>query len=141
MDSLADYSRLTSASIEEEEKHITAQEFSGLLAASMDSGAQVDAEDLKRRVLAVSTNNSRLAIRHSPSVVSGSVAFLRAAILMDDKTPLIDPATWKPLALGEIEVHDVQCIHEEMNKPEHIAVVGRIVAARLEELQRATESF
>ncbi|KAF9368177.1 hypothetical protein CPB97_004878 [Podila verticillata] len=141
MDSLADYSRLTSASIDEEEKHITAQEISGLLAAGMDSGAQVDAEDLRKRILAVSTNNSRLSIRHSPSVVSGSIAFIRAAIPTDDETPLIDPATWKPLALGEIEVHDVQCIHEEMKKPEHIAVVGRVVAARLEELQSVTEFF
>ncbi|KAI9239022.1 MAG: Non-ribosomal peptide synthetase module [Podila humilis] len=140
MDSLADYSGLTNDSLEEEEKHIAAQGFSGPLAASMDFAAQVDAENLRKRVLAVSSNNSRLAIRHSPSVVSGDIAFLCAAIPADDTKPLVDPATWKPLVLGNIEVHGVQCTHEEMNKPEHIAVVGRVVSARLEEIQRMTES-
>ncbi|KAG0314142.1 hypothetical protein BG000_005641 [Podila horticola] len=140
MDSLADCSQLATASLDEEEDHI-AQEFVRLLVSGMDSYAQVDAEDLQKRILAVSTNNSRLAIHHSPSMVSGGVTFLRAAILTAGKTLLIDPATWKPLALGAIEVHDVQCTHGEMKKPEHIAVVGRVVAARLEELQQVTESF
>ncbi|KAF9311809.1 hypothetical protein BG003_007013 [Podila horticola] len=140
MDSLVDYSQLPTASLDEEENHMD-QEFMRLLVSDMDSDAQVDAEDLRKRLQAVGTNNSRLLIHHSPSVVSGGVTFFRATIQTDDTTLLIDPATWKPLALGAIEVHDVQCTHVEMKKPEHIAVVGRVVAARLEELQQVTGSF
>ncbi|KAG0222517.1 hypothetical protein BGW42_006481 [Actinomortierella wolfii] len=113
MDSLTSYSGIISGSLRDDEKHVAAQDISGLLSAVMGSDAQLDVEDLRRRVLAVSANNN-------------------------STSQLIDPATWEPFTRSKVEVHEIQCAHEEMNKPENISVIGRIVSARLDLLQKST---
>ncbi|KAF9995649.1 hypothetical protein BGZ80_003847, partial [Entomortierella chlamydospora] len=87
---------------------------------------------LQERVMPISANNSDLAGRFKPSVFGGNVTYFRAAVPSRDKAPLVDPASWAPYVRGEMAVYDVACKHLEMDKPENIAVVGAVVAAKME---------
>ncbi|KAG0223369.1 hypothetical protein BGW42_005931, partial [Actinomortierella wolfii] len=140
LDSAASYSHLTHVSLEEEAKRITVQGLSELLAIGMDSDEPLDMDDFRRRVLTVGVNNTKILGFHSPSVVSADILFLRATITADNATELVDPATWKPLTRSTVEVHDIQCVHNDITKPEHIAAVGHIISARLDMLQE-TRNF
>ncbi|KAG0223757.1 hypothetical protein BGW41_005376 [Actinomortierella wolfii] len=138
LDSLADYSELTDEGDEEEEENAITQVLSKLFADCMVSDLQLDVEDLRRRVSAVGTNNSRLLKYHIPSVVNADILFLRAAITGGNTHQLIDPTTWKPHTRNRLEVHDIQCTHGDMNKPEHLAAIGHVIRARLDVLQKST---
>ncbi|KAF9342653.1 hypothetical protein BGX26_007083, partial [Mortierella sp. AD094] len=75
-------------------------------------------------------NNLELLIQYSPPVYAGDLVFFSAT-----KSELvIDPSMWKPFTLGTIEVHEVDCEHFEMDKPEPMAEIGLVLAMRLEEL-------
>ncbi|KAG0239409.1 hypothetical protein BGW41_007673 [Actinomortierella wolfii] len=141
LDSLADYSGLTDESHEVEEENAVTQILSRLLADCVVSDAQLDIEYLRRRVLTVGTNNNRLLKCHTPSVVNADILFLRAAITEGNTHQLIDPTTWKSLTRNKLEVHDIQCAHGDMNQPEHLPVIGRVIRARLDVLQKSTFFF
>ncbi|KAG0229340.1 hypothetical protein BGW42_001630 [Actinomortierella wolfii] len=143
LDSPASYHEKTSTSLEKVEKdnYFEAQAISELLDVGIGSNELLDIEDIRSRVLPVSVNNSRLSKRHSPSVINTDILFLHAAIAADNAKQLIDPATWKPLTRSEVEVHDIQCTHMEMTKPDHIASVGRIISTRLDMLQKTMHFF
>ncbi|KAG0226174.1 hypothetical protein BGW42_003839 [Actinomortierella wolfii] len=138
LDSPASYSELTDESHAEEEENDVTQVLSKLFADCMVPDAELDVEDLRRRVLAVGTNNSRLLKCHIPSVVNADIIFLRAAITEGNTHQLIDPTTWKPHTRNRLEVHDIQCAHGDMNKPEPLATIGRVIRARLDVLQKST---
>ncbi|KAF9929345.1 hypothetical protein BGZ67_006381 [Mortierella alpina] len=90
---------------------------------------------LKRMVAPVLVNIIKLSKNFTSSVYSGDILFFRATVREKANMRLIDPACWGPYIRGNIEVHDVDCAHVEMDKSEHIAVVGRTVAAWIERLQ------
>ncbi|KAF9556313.1 hypothetical protein EC968_008316 [Mortierella alpina] len=94
-----------------------------------------DSLALKELVKPIIVNAHKLAMHFKPSVYSGDIVFFRTTAQENGRLSPIDPMCWKPYTRGGIEVHDVRCAHVEMDKPEHIAVVGRIVAARIEKLQ------
>ncbi|CAO3566666.1 unnamed protein product [Mortierella alpina] len=89
-----------------------------------------DALALKRTVGPIFSNNISLAGHFKPAVYSGDIRFFRATA--EEDANLIDPTCWIPYIRGNIEVHDVGCAHVEMDRSEHLAVVGRMVAAWLE---------
>ncbi|KAF9922965.1 hypothetical protein BGZ67_010179 [Mortierella alpina] len=91
-----------------------------------------DALALKRMVAPILDNNINLAGHFKPSIYSGDLLFFRTTARGTGNA--IDPASWRPYIRGSIEAHEVECAHVEMDKPEHIAVVGRIVAAWIEKL-------
>ncbi|KAF9943889.1 hypothetical protein BGZ70_005306, partial [Mortierella alpina] len=122
----------TFENVEEEETgpdiHLKYNEY---LARLVRHSASDDALALKRTVEPILVNNIRLARATKPPVYSGDIVFLRAIA----REKAIDPACWGPYLRGNIEMHDVDCAHVEMDMPEHIAVIGRIVAAWIEKLQ------
>ncbi|KAF9216449.1 hypothetical protein BGZ59_009649 [Podila verticillata] len=89
-----------------------------------------DALALKKMVEHILENNNKLARVFTPSVHSGDLLFIRATARRT-----LDPACWGPYIRGNIETHDVDCEHDEMDKLENIAVAGRAVAAWIEKLQ------
>ncbi|KAF9197598.1 hypothetical protein BGZ49_001886, partial [Haplosporangium sp. Z 27] len=107
--------------------------YDGYLSRLVGASPTEDALALKRMVAPVLSNNSKLAGYYKPLLYSGDLLFFRATV--GKKAYLIDPACWRPYIGGSIEAHDVECAHVEMDKPEHIAVIGRIVAACIEKLQ------
>ncbi|KAG0224904.1 hypothetical protein BGW42_004767, partial [Actinomortierella wolfii] len=140
LDSPAEYQELTSGTLEEE-KRAAEKEISELLAAGMGSSDSLDIEDIQSRVLAILDNVNRLLKSHSPSVVNADILFLHAAITADNATQLIDPAAWKPLTRSKVEVHEIQCLHDDMDEPKHIATIGRIISSRLDTLQETMHLF
>ncbi|KAF9949715.1 hypothetical protein BGZ70_001659, partial [Mortierella alpina] len=94
----------------------------------------VDALVLKNMIAPILDNNRNLSGHFKPSVYTGDILFFRATSWRTGNA--IDPAFWSPYVRGSIEAHDVACAHVDMDKPEHIAVVGSIVASWIEKLQR-----
>ncbi|GJJ72495.1 nonribosomal peptide synthetase DhbF [Entomortierella parvispora] len=101
-----------------------------------DKHSTSDGRALWKRMSPIAFNNSTLAKRFTPSVYSDDILFFRATVPQNESAPLVDPATWTPHTSGKLHVHDVDCNHTEMGNPENIALIGGIVAGRLEELQR-----
>ncbi|KAG0198376.1 hypothetical protein BGX28_008193, partial [Mortierella sp. GBA30] len=131
MDSRARYSMVVDHEMEELEgaKHVEhLARFSGK--DSLDHGWE-----LWKRVVPININNINVATRFTPSVYSGDILFFRATVPQEEDAPLADPASWKPYALGEVEVHDVECMHIEMDKPGNIAQIGGVIAKKFEKLQ------
>ncbi|KAG0038320.1 hypothetical protein BGZ83_003119, partial [Gryganskiella cystojenkinii] len=91
-----------------------------------------DALALKRMLTRILDNNINLTEHFKPSVFSGDILFFRTT---REKGNVIDPTCWRPYIRGSVEAHDVECEHMEIDKPENMAVVGRIVTAWIERLQ------
>ncbi|ORX76564.1 acetyl-CoA synthetase-like protein [Basidiobolus meristosporus CBS 931.73] len=81
-------------------------------------------------------NNSRVSSQYSPSMFSGDILFFSATVPSEETALLIDPNSWAPFVRGKIEVHEVECAHLEMNRPEPMAHIGSVLYSRLEELQQ-----
>ncbi|KAI8345179.1 Alpha/Beta hydrolase protein [Mortierella sp. GBAus27b] len=67
-------------------------------------------------------------------VINANVVLLRATETPNPDVPLLNPNDWKPFVLGEIESYDIHCTHEDMIQPENLAVIGQILARKLDEL-------
>ncbi|KAF9193935.1 hypothetical protein BGZ49_003230, partial [Haplosporangium sp. Z 27] len=73
-------------------------------------------------------NNSKSLLREfSPSIFSGDILFFNAT------QSIVDPDGWTPFSLGKVEVHDIDCKHEDMDQAEPLAVIGNLLALNLEE--------
>lgn len=123
MDSIVDYSILGEVETDDQVDHLV--QF-----RSKDSIGLA----LKDKTKPININNINLARRFTLSVCSSDILFFKATIPQDENTPLVVPANWTPYTRGKIEVHDVACAHMEMDKPENITFVGRIVADKIDEL-------
>ncbi|MYW61642.1 MULTISPECIES: amino acid adenylation domain-containing protein [unclassified Streptomyces] len=64
----------------------------------------------------------------------GDVLFFRATVDTIDDT--LTPDTWRRYVGGRIENTDVACSHKDMTLPEPIAHIARVVADRLNELEK-----
>jgi len=73
-----------------------------------------------------------LTLRHAEPLgtAAADVLFLRAAqrVPGDPSTP----AAWRPWVEGSIEVHDIDCAHGAMTRPEPLARIGEIVRRHLQ---------
>ncbi len=61
----------------------------------------------------------------------------RATIAKDSSIPLNPVTTWKPYVLGNIETYDIHCKREGMDRPVPIAEINRILADKLDQLQKS----
>ncbi|KAF9287737.1 hypothetical protein BGZ68_001346 [Mortierella alpina] len=137
MDSLGDYSVLAQNdividSIEDQDEGV----FIEHLARYGENDSMEEGSALWERAMPISSNNLDLVKVFTPSVYSGGILYFKATVQQDEHSVAINPNSWRPFTLGEIEVHDIECTHMEMDKPEHIGFVGTTVAARIEELMR-----
>ncbi|KAF9181906.1 hypothetical protein BGZ49_004776, partial [Haplosporangium sp. Z 27] len=87
-----------------------------------------DGKTLWRSIQPIYNNNRSLLREFSASIFSRDILFFSA------KQSFIDPAGWAPFCLGKVEVHKVDCEHNDMDQPEPLAVIGRLLAIKLEEL-------
>ncbi len=67
-----------------------------------------------------------------PGVFHGDVLFFRAALSRSEAYEPRDVRAWQPHVQGQIEVHDVECLHETMMSALAVAQIGPIVAAALD---------
>ncbi|WP_259371090.1 non-ribosomal peptide synthetase [Streptomyces sp. SCUT-3] len=75
-------------------------------------------------------NNSRLARRHLPGKYAGDLLFFEATEGKPADAP--GPQVWGSFVGGRIESHPVACLHDDMTRTEPLAVIGRVLAARLD---------
>ncbi|KAF9424460.1 hypothetical protein BGZ94_008044 [Podila epigama] len=124
MDSTLDYEAI-SADIEVDIEEVFFAEYA--LSAG-DKGSKEDGQLLWAKVQGAIRHNLSIAKSHLSQIYSGDMIYFSAT-----KTkPFIDPMTWAPFTLKNIEVHNVECKHIAMDQPEHIAIVGRVLGERLE---------
>ncbi|MFJ6194943.1 amino acid adenylation domain-containing protein [Micromonospora sp. NPDC092111] len=84
----------------------------------------------------VFANNSRLAREYRPGHVDGEALLFVAA---RDRSAGTDPrAAWRDHLSGAVEVHDVDCRHNDMTQPEPLAAIGRVLAERLAAIDAGT---
>ncbi|UHH23681.1 alpha/beta fold hydrolase [Streptomyces malaysiensis subsp. malaysiensis] len=77
-------------------------------------------------------NNSDLFNTHLPDRFGGDILLVVATLDKIDISPT--PATWGPYVGGRIETREVDRQHTDLMKPGPLAEIGRILAAKLEEM-------
>jgi thioesterase domain-containing protein len=82
----------------------------------------------------ITQNHACLLKSFTPSIYGGDMLFFRATLAEDESSALASPLAWKPYVLGNMEVFDIHCKHGEIDRPEPMAVIGRILARKLNEL-------
>ncbi|UUM21367.1 non-ribosomal peptide synthetase [Mycoavidus sp. SF9855] len=100
-----------------------------------DKGIPDAGEYLWGKTRDVIENNCHIAMHFSPLIYGGDVLFFRATITEDESIPLT-PDLWKPYVLGNVEIYDIHCKHEDMDRPAPTAEIGHILAQKLDELQK-----
>ncbi|KAG0045301.1 hypothetical protein BGZ83_009471 [Gryganskiella cystojenkinii] len=78
-------------------------------------------------------NNNRIARLQRPSVFNGDILLFHATVQNTGVGRLIAPDSWKPHALGSIEICDIECGHMQMYMPEPTAEIARILNRKLDE--------
>ncbi|MFC5327294.1 amino acid adenylation domain-containing protein, partial [Bradyrhizobium oligotrophicum] len=79
------------------------------------------------RLLEVTRYNVALQKKYVPSKLDGSLMLFVAA-----ETPsLPSPDVWRPYVSGEIETHEIACVHGRMTDPAPMAQIGKILATKL----------
>jgi thioesterase domain-containing protein len=96
-------------------------------------------EHVWRNACRIAQNHVYLLKSFTPSIYGGDILFFRATLAEDESSALASPIAWKPYVLGSMEVFDIQCKHGEMDRPEPMAVIGRILARKLNELLNQKE--
>ncbi|MFI6816670.1 amino acid adenylation domain-containing protein [Nonomuraea sp. NPDC050328] len=79
-------------------------------------------------------NTNRLVRALDTKVFHGDMLFFRATV--DTLDEGLTAACWRPHVTGVIDAHDIACSHKDMTRPEPIAEIAAILAARLEERPR-----
>ncbi|WP_245883356.1 amino acid adenylation domain-containing protein [Streptomyces hyaluromycini] len=90
--------------------------------------SQLDEQEAEALRIVV-TNNRRLAEKFSPGHFRGDLLFFTAVRDRGPDWPTAE--VWRPHISGEIENHEVSCRHDDMTKPQAIARIGPVIAARL----------
>ncbi|KAG0201790.1 hypothetical protein BGX28_005476, partial [Mortierella sp. GBA30] len=86
------------------------------------------------RMNLVMENNRRLFRLGVPCVISADLVVFRATVLQKGYEKLMSPDDWKPYVLGDIEVHDIESEHGYMDLPKPMAIIGRALNQKLNEL-------
>jgi amino acid adenylation domain-containing protein len=96
-------------------------------------------ESLLKILLNVVKNNSRILGEFSSPVYQGDALLFRATESSDVSTPILSAQAWKPYVLGEIEIHDIRCQHNDMDRPQPTGEIGRILAHKLKVLTQSPD--
>ncbi|MCY8081864.1 non-ribosomal peptide synthetase DhbF [Bacillus inaquosorum] len=72
---------------------------------------------------------------YKPKPFRGNVLFFRSTIIPDWFDP-IEPDSWKPYIHGQIEQIDIDCRHKDLCQPEPLAQIGKVLAVKLEEMNK-----
>ncbi|NBE56490.1 hypothetical protein, partial [Streptomyces boluensis] len=79
--------------------------------------------------LDVLAHQAALAPTYSPEVFDGDLVYFHAS----QGKPQGAPAghAWRPWITGRITSYDNDCTHHAMMQPDHIAPIGKVIAARI----------
>lgn len=58
----------------------------------------------------------------------------RAMVQKDATRKPIGASVWKPYVKGEIDVYDINCVHDDMYHQEHLAKISGLLAQRLDRI-------
>jgi amino acid adenylation domain-containing protein len=83
----------------------------------------------------IAKNNVRIVRDYSPSRYGGDALLFRATVAEAEDKTLVSADAWNPYVCGNIEVCNVHCSHGAMLKPEPTALIGPILARKLDELE------
>ncbi|MEC1580886.1 non-ribosomal peptide synthetase DhbF [Bacillus subtilis] len=72
---------------------------------------------------------------YKPKTFRGNVLFFRSTIIPEWFDP-IESDSWKPYINGQIEQIDIDCRHKDLCQPEPLAQIGKVLAVKLEELNK-----
>ncbi|MCY7877842.1 non-ribosomal peptide synthetase DhbF [Bacillus spizizenii] len=72
---------------------------------------------------------------YKPKIFRGNVLFFRSTIIPEWFDP-IEPDSWKPYINGQIEQIDIDCRHKDLCQPEPLAQIGKVLAVKLEEMNK-----
>ncbi|MCY9373994.1 amino acid adenylation domain-containing protein [Bacillus sp. T17B1] len=72
---------------------------------------------------------------YKPKTFRGNVLFFRSTIIPEWFDP-IEPDSWKPYISGQIEEIDIDCRHKDLCQPEPLAQIGKVLAIKLEEMNK-----
>lgn len=72
---------------------------------------------------------------YKPKTFNGNVLFFRSTIIPEWFDP-IEPDAWKPYIHGKIEQIDIDCRHKDLCQPEPLAFIGKVLAVKLEEMNK-----
>ncbi|MGE9751497.1 non-ribosomal peptide synthetase DhbF [Bacillus inaquosorum] len=72
---------------------------------------------------------------YKPKPFRGNVLFFRSTIIPEWFDP-IEPDSWKPYIHGQIEQIDIDCRHKDLCQPEPLALIGKVLAVKLEEMNK-----
>ncbi|SIT66707.1 amino acid adenylation domain-containing protein [Burkholderia sp. b13] len=92
-------------------------------------------EHLLENTEKIGKNNGHIVRDYSPSWYGGDALLFRATVAEAGCETLVTPDAWKPYVRGNIEVCNVHCSHGAMLKPEATALIGPILARKLNELE------
>ncbi|KAK9760608.1 hypothetical protein K7432_015203 [Basidiobolus ranarum] len=82
-------------------------------------------------------NNYHIGESYSPTVYNGDVLFFRATVVHEEFASLTHPDLWKPYVHGNIEVHDINSTHVDLDRPGPTAEIGPILARKIDDLQKS----
>ncbi|MCF2135406.1 alpha/beta fold hydrolase, partial [Mycetohabitans sp. B3] len=109
-------------------RDVLAYHYGNELVSAMD-------EHLLEKTEEIAKNNGRIVRDYSPSQYGGDVLLFRATVAEAEDETLVSPDAWNPYVCGNIEVCNVHCSHGAMLKLEPMAIIGPILARKLNELE------
>ncbi len=95
-----------------------------------EAGDFLLADQVIENVVRTYANNVRAAREFVPGVFRGSLVHFRATVGRTDGA--FTAELWRPHIDGVIEEHPVACGHEEMTRPDSLAAIAPVLAARLQ---------
>ncbi|SIT65198.1 amino acid adenylation domain-containing protein [Burkholderia sp. b14] len=107
-------------------REVFAAHYGNELVSSMDERLLENTEEIAK-------NNGRIVRDYSLPQYGGDALLFRATVAEAGRETLVTPDAWKPYVFGEIEVRDVHCRHGEMLSPGPTAIIGPILACKLDE--------
>ncbi|KAF9402012.1 hypothetical protein BGX21_011503 [Mortierella sp. AD011] len=139
MDTSANYYKLPPRPIEEDKEEQHNQEFLRFLAGVSQGDVPEMAKSFWEYAPIVNRNLGCLIKPEIPPLFSGDIFIFHATLPDKGSDQVLSTADWKQYVLGNIEVYDIHCTHNDMEKPEHIAEIGRVLAPKLDGLYNCEE--
>ncbi|MGK9235737.1 hypothetical protein KXS07_28750, partial [Inquilinus limosus] len=95
-------------------------------------------ESQRNQMTLVYETNQRLYRLHHPKTFQGDVLFFRA--LRTNNRPNRQTEFWHPYVTGRIEVHDIDCTHDNIADPENLDMIGHTIYQKIKTSHKIEET-
>ncbi|KAF9948469.1 hypothetical protein BGZ70_002205, partial [Mortierella alpina] len=131
MDTPAGYHTQTPQAPEMDE-YQTEQTLIALLVGDTNQDSSDLINPFLERAYVVGKNSIRIGSAQAPRVFHGDALFFRATVLAKGpEQKQWSPEDWRPYVTGNIEVSNIDCLHEHMDSPESAAIIAQVLNERL----------